>query len=52
VEAVGDLSVGLKCLCDMGRVVASLPLPLPTLAVSVLAWALVLVLPTLRLLQF
>ena len=49
VEAVGGLSVGLKCLCGMGLQVASmLPLPLPTLAVSVWAWVPVLVLPTLR----
>jgi hypothetical protein len=37
VEAVGGLSVGLKCLCGMGLLVASmLPLPPPTLAVSIL----------------
>ena len=37
-EAVGDLSVDLKCLCGMGLLVASmLPPPLPTLAVSILA---------------
>jgi hypothetical protein len=33
VVLAGDPSVDLKCLCDMGLVVAStLPLPLPTLA--------------------
>lgn len=38
VEAEGDLSVGLKCLCGMDlRVASMLPLPLPTLAVSILA---------------
>ena len=37
VEVVDGLSVGLKCLCGMGLVVASLPLPLPALLASV--WA-------------
>ena len=38
VEAVGGLFVGLKCLCGMDLLVAStLPLPLLSLAVSILA---------------
>jgi hypothetical protein len=46
-EVVGGSSAGLKCLCDMGLLGAlKLPLPLPTLAASTLAWAPALVLLT------